>query len=159
MPFHSPKDIRSVGTKCAPLAWARKVAVSATPAGWAKCPRYVFALALSCAPVLAETLPSGKSATLHEVLTDTVGTEAWLRFRFIAPEITKDADINQTADDMIHLCTGTALPYRADFDLAADVIVISIADRVTEFGVADPDATQFFEAFRVRDNACIWESL
>ena len=66
---------------------------------------------------------------------------------------------NDAAGDMMHLCQELALPYLQEYDLTGDVIVISLADRETEFGVADPDATQFFEAFRIEDNLCIWEGL
>ena len=59
----------------------------------------------------------------------------------------------------MHLCETLALPYIAEYALSGDVVVISLADRDTEFGQADPDATQFFEAFRPVDNTCIWEGL
>ena len=36
-------------------------------------------------------------------------------------------------------------------------IVISLSDRAVPFGEADPEATQFFEAYRVEGGACIWE--
>jgi hypothetical protein len=60
---------------------------------------------------------------------------------------------------MTHLCEVLALPYIAEYALTGDVIVISLADRATEFGVADRDAIQFFEAYRVQDGRCIWEGL
>ena len=47
----------------------------------------------------------------------------------------------------------------AQHALDGEVIVISLADRVTEFGVSDPEATQFFEAFRLSNDTCIWEGL
>lgn len=136
-----------------------KVAVPATLL-WAKCPPYIALCVILAVPVAAQTVPSGQPVTLQEVLIDAVGTESWLRFRYIAPEITRDAsaDPEITFTDMTHLCEAEALPYIADFDLSGDVIVISLADRATEFGIADPEATQFFEAFRVQDDACIWES-
>lgn len=43
------------------------------------------ALAVFAFPVEAQTLPSGQAVELREVLIDTVGTERWLRFRFLAP--------------------------------------------------------------------------
>jgi Family of unknown function (DUF6497) len=109
-------------------------------------------------PALALELPSGQSADLQEVLVDDLGSETWLRFRFVAPQISRAAaDADETAQDMLFLCTHLALTYIADFDLSGDVIVVSLADRALEFGVADPDATQFFEAFRAQDGTCIWE--
>jgi len=38
-----------------------------------------------------------------------------------------------------------------------DQIIIVLSDREVEFGVADPDATQYFEAYRPEDGACFWE--
>ena len=120
------------------------------------------ALILAATPVLAVDVPSGQPVDLHEVLVDTVDAETWLRFRFVAPQIARDTggmEYEVAAADMMHLCAELALPYVAEYTLSGDVIVISLADRITEFGVADPDATQIFEAFRPVDNTCIWEGL
>lgn len=120
----------------------------------------VFASILAAAPALAQEVPSGQPVTLQEVLIDAVGAETWLRFRFLAPEIAREGgsiDYDKAAEDIVHLCSFLALPYVAEYDLNGDVIVISLADRATEFGVPDPDATQFFEAFRPVDNICILE--
>lgn len=117
---------------------------------------------LAATPAVALDVPSGQPVTLQEVLVDTVGGQDWLRFRLVAPEIARDTsriDYEAAAGDMMHLCQELALPYLQEYDLTGDVIVISLADRETEFGVADPDATQFFEAFRIEDNLCIWEGL
>ncbi|MGC1502822.1 MAG: DUF6497 family protein [Sulfitobacter sp.] len=119
-------------------------------------------LLLAASPALATDVPSGQPVELHEVLVDAVDSETWLRFRFIAPQIARDGaalEYDVVASDMMHLCTALALPYSVEYALAGDVIVISLADRVTEFGVPDPEATQFFEAFRPVDNTCIWEGL
>ena len=113
-------------------------------------------------PAQAETVPSGQPITLHEVLVDQVNDETWLRFRFIAPLIARDTgtiDYATAAPDMQHLCDTVALSYMQDLTLEGEMIVISLSDRETEFGTPDPDATQFFEAFRPVDNSCIWEVL
>lgn len=110
----------------------------------------------------AMDVPSAQPVALQEVLVDSVGNETWLRFRFVAPQIgaTDNAvSYDAAADDMAHLCTHLALPYMAEYALQGDVIVVSLASRETEFGQADPDTTQFFEAFRPVDNICIWEAL
>ncbi len=107
-------------------------------------------------------VPSGQSVTLQEVLVEKMAAETWLRFRFIAPQIARDGGTvtyDQAGPDMASLCNTLAIPYLAHYDLTGDVVVISLADRATEFGSADPDATQFFEAFRIQDNDCIWEGL
>lgn len=91
---------------------------------------------------------------------DETAPGTWLRFRFVAPQIARaggDMDYEHSAPDIVHLCNALALPYISQYELSGEVIVISLADRETVFGEADPDATQFFEAFRVKDNACIWE--
>ncbi|MDG1168651.1 MAG: DUF6497 family protein [Sulfitobacter sp.] len=122
----------------------------------------ILSLVLAASPALAIDVPSGQPITLQEVLVDTIGAETWLRFRFVAPEITSDAegqDPEATASDMTFLCETMALPYIAEYGLSGDVIVVSLASQETEFGVSYPDATQFFEAYRVQDNTCIWEGL
>ena len=124
--------------------------------------RLLTALLVAATPTLALDVPSGQPVTLQEVLIDDVGGESWLRFRFIAPEIARDAAGITQADavsDMLHLCDALVIPYIAQYALTGDVIVISLADRETEFGVSDPESTQFFEAYRIVDNACIWEPL
>jgi hypothetical protein len=110
----------------------------------------------------AQSVPSGQTVTLQEVLVDRLGEETWLRFRFIAPQISNDGngiDYESAAEDMIALCQSLALPYMDEFELEGDVIVVSFSDRAVEFGQADPEATQFFEAFRHLDGNCIWETL
>ena len=65
----------------------------------------------------------------------------------------------QAEPDFPRLCEAFAIPYIAEYQLEGDVIVISLADRATEFGANDPDATQFFEAFRPDGATCVWEGL
>lgn len=120
-----------------------------------------LALSLAAGPGAAIDVPSGQDVSLHEVLLDTVEQEQWLRFRFIAPGIgdgTGGVGFEQAGPDMDYLCATLALDYMREEGLNADIVVISLADRAVEFGANDPDATQFFEAYRVRDGACIWEA-
>jgi hypothetical protein len=110
----------------------------------------------------SRSLPSGQTVELFEVLVDQVGLESWLRFRFLAPEIGKtetDLTFAQTQSDFEVLCAEVALPYMAEFDLTADVVVVALLDRPVEFGVADPEATQFIETFRVDGGQCEAEGL
>lgn len=121
-----------------------------------------IALAFLASPLYALDVPSGQPATLHEVLLDEVGTESWVRFRFITPDIARNGGsvtYEVAADDMTHLCERLAIPYIGEFALTADVIIIALADRITEFGVPDPAATQFIEAYRPDGDTCSWESL
>ncbi len=119
-------------------------------------------LLLAAGPAAALDVPSGQTVTLQEVLVDTVGSETWIRFRFVVPQIGDEnagADYDTHAADMDHLCAELALPYLREYALTGDVIVISMADQVSEFGVADPEITQYFEAYRPVDNTCMWEGL
>ena len=121
----------------------------------------VSAVLLSVVPAAAQDVPSGQPLELSEVLIDTVGAETWVRFRFIAPDIARDTGAVSYADaegDFQALCDGFALDYLVEFDLDPDVIVVSLMDRPVPFGTADPDATQFIEAFRPGPNSCVWEA-
>lgn len=118
------------------------------------------ALILAATSALAIDVPSGQPVELHEVLVEQIEAETWLRFRFVTPRIARGAgsiSYAQAEPDMTHLCTTLAIPYAAEYGLRSDVIVVSFADRPTEFGAASPEATQFFEAYRPRDGVCIWE--
>lgn len=122
---------------------------------------YFAALALLPLDAKSQTVPSGQSVTLTEVLEDAVGGEDWLRMRFVAPQIARDGGTvshEAAAADFIHLCDDVALPYLVEFSLAPDVVVISLMDRAVEFGATDPDATQFFEAFRIVDDTCVLDA-
>lgn len=119
----------------------------------------VLTLLLATTSATAQDLPSGQSVTLSEVLVDQVGEEAWLRFRFLAPQIAQgEAQVTyaQAESDFAALCDAIAVPYLAEFDLSADVIVVSLMDREVPFGQSDQDAMQFFETFRIENSACVW---
>ena len=139
---------------------------TAAPEGGAWSPRWdkvrgcIAALFILSTAATAQELPSGQSVTLDEVLIDQVGAEAWLRFRFLAPQIARGTgSVNYAAaeGDFEVLCDEVARPYLAEFDLTADMIVISMMDRPVPFGDTAPDATQFFETFRLKDGACVWQ--
>ena len=59
--------------------------------------------------------------------------------------------------DLAALCDSYALPRAAEATPVPDQIIISLADRVVPFGQTDPDATQYFEAYRIEDGACVWD--
>lgn len=106
--------------------------------------------------------PSGQPLELFEVLVDQVGDEAWLRFRFHAPRIGRNANdlpFDKVEADFEALCNDVALPYMRDYDLLADRIVVALYSQKLEFGQSDPDVTQFIEVFRSDETSCIWEGL
>jgi hypothetical protein len=105
-------------------------------------------------------VPSGLSMSLHETLTDKLpdGTTA-LRLRFVVPEIGSDLSSYTTvADDFATLCESVGLPVLAQTGQSVDQIIVSFSDRKTAFGVANPDATQYFEVFTLENDTCIWEA-
>ncbi len=118
-------------------------------------------------PAVAETppqlpVPSGQPVHLTQVLLDENPGELWLRFRFVAPKIGSDVGrigYDVASVDMQHLCQTLAVAYVAEYDLNPARVVISLSDRPTEFGQTEPDATQFFEAYRLEQSQCIWEGL
>ncbi len=130
----------------------------------ARMARFVAFLALFAIPALAEQslqVPSGQPITLAEVLVDDHETETWVRFRFVAPGIgdgVDDLNYEKAAPDMDHLCTVLALPYLIEYALDPARVVISLSDRLVPFGTANRDATQYFEAYRLENDTCIWEA-
>ena len=114
-------------------------------------------------PAAAHTpvvVPSGQPVSLSEVLLDDAPGEPWLRFRFLAPSIARDGgtvDFETASGDIAHLCAAMVVPYVALHDLDPARVVISLSDRDVAFGETDPEATQFFESYRLDDGACVWE--
>ncbi|MGR3660794.1 MAG: DUF6497 family protein [Paracoccaceae bacterium] len=105
-------------------------------------------------------VPSGLNLTLQEVITDRPGQGLTYRFRFVAPEIAGlggQLDYDIVEQDMAHLCRTFALSRIPQTGPKPNQIVISIADRATAFGTADPDVTQFFEAYSINGDDCEWE--
>ncbi|MEL7093095.1 MAG: DUF6497 family protein [Pseudomonadota bacterium] len=128
---------------------------------WVRGCLFTLTVIVAANAAAALDLPSGQSVTLSEVLIDRVEDEDWLRFRFVAPEIARSGGSLGYADaegDFAVLCDDLARPYMAEQGLSAAVVVISLMDRPVPFGQPDPDATQFFEAYRIEDGACVWQA-
>ncbi len=107
------------------------------------------------------TVPSGQAVTLNEVLVEDTGKDALVRFRFVAPAIAREGgtvDYDAAAADIDHLCRDLVIPYMAEFALTSTQVVISMSDRDVPFGDSNPQATQFFEAYRLEGADCIWEA-
>jgi hypothetical protein len=112
-------------------------------------------------PVLAEpvTVPSGQPLEFMEAFWDVRDEDApVLRLRFVAREIGTERDFAAVEPDFIHLCRTLALP-RLPQERRDSLIVINLSDRPVPFGASDPEATQYFEAFRAEDGDCRWEGL
>jgi hypothetical protein len=103
-------------------------------------------------------LPSGMAAELLDTIQDAPGPGGLtIRFRFLTPEIAGTSADEQTLTDMTWLCETYALPRLPITGPAPEQVIVSLSDRPVEFGTTDPDATQFFEAFRPVGQACEWE--
>ena len=107
------------------------------------------------------SLPSGLAPQLLEAFVEVKpdGEMTYARFRFVVPEIGQEGAPNYDvlAQDFSVLCTHYALPQLSEQPEPIDRIVVSYSDRAVEFGQSDPEATQFFELFSLKDGACIWE--
>ena len=121
------------------------------------------ALLLSAGAAIADpvVVPSGQAITFVDVITDTPGPagETW-RYRFLAPSIARDTGVVSGAAliaDIDAICSGFVVPDLVRSDARPDQVIISLADRPVEFGVANPDATQVFEAYRIDGQTCLWE--
>lgn len=110
---------------------------------------------------LTLALPSGQSVTLVETIWDEAGPAGLVtRFRFLAPEINPvrgSVSFEVAAEDIAWLCQDFALKQVVGAGELPLQIVVSLEDRPVPFGEADPEATQFFEAFRIENGSCIWE--
>ena len=106
-------------------------------------------------------VPSGQAVRLHEVIVDSQSPDAAIfRFRYLAPAIARNGgtmDFEASINDMQGLCNAHALS-RLTTPLPPNVqVIISFADVAVPFGETNPDATQFFMAFDIKDGQCILE--
>ncbi|MBL4915972.1 DUF6497 family protein [Szabonella alba] len=109
------------------------------------------------APIL---LPSGQQVTFLDAIWNEPGPGGLTtRFRFLAPDIGTGGTVgfDLAVEDMAYLCESYALPRVADNIPPPQQIIITLFDRPVAFGEAAPEATQYFEAYRIEDGLCIWE--
>lgn len=105
-------------------------------------------------------VPSGQPVVLQDVVWNVIGAQGFtLRFRFVAPEIRAggSVDFDTAVTDMQALCAEYARPRATDFRGVPAQIIISMAEKPVAFGETLPDVVQFFEAFRIEGDTCIWE--
>ncbi len=106
-------------------------------------------------------VPSGQSVTLQDVIWNSVGPQGPVaRFRFVAPSIARAAgslSADQVTADLLHLCENVVLNTLAQKGALPPNVMVSMADRAVPFGETVPDATQFFESYRIDGNRCISE--
>ena len=105
-------------------------------------------------------VPSGQDIRLLAVVHNEPGPEGLtIRYRFIAPAIAPGGGVGfeQASADMLHLCQTYALPRVREGGPQPAQIVISLSDVAIDFGTAAPEVTQFFEAYSLDGDTCIWE--
>lgn len=107
-------------------------------------------------------VPSGQEVRFVEAIWGIPGAEGLtVRFRFLAPGIARDGgrvDFDTAARDMEYLCNSYALPRSlSGTGPRPEQIVISLSDIPVPFGMAAPEATQFFEGYAIEEDRCIWE--
>ncbi|MFC0279760.1 DUF6497 family protein [Falsigemmobacter intermedius] len=119
----------------------------------------------SALPVTGQELipvPSGQAVTLQDVILNQPGPMGLsARFRFIAPAIAREGGtipFETASADMEYLCNSFALPrVTTGTGPLPEQIIVSLSDIPVTFGEITPDATQFFEAFSIEGDACLWE--
>lgn len=106
-------------------------------------------------------VPSGQGVMLHDVILDMPSPDTGIyRFRYLAPAIARTGgtmDFEASIGDMQHLCDTYALQNMAAPLPASVQVIVSFADRAVPFGDTNPEATQFFVAFSVKDGLCMLE--
>lgn len=109
----------------------------------------------------ALVVPSGQAVTLHDVILDMPSPDAAIyRFRYLAPAIARTGgtmDFEASIGDMQHLCDTYARHIMAAPLPASVQVIISFADMPVPFGETNPEVTQFFVAFSLKDGLCMLE--
>ena len=112
-------------------------------------------------PLVAQiAVPSGQEVTFQDEIWSGEDPARVARFRFVAPAIARNGNalgFPEVEADMAHLCEVFVLPQLNGGEQAPARIIISLSDRPVPFGLADPEATQFFEAYRPDHGNCVWE--
>lgn len=142
--------------RLAALALILVAAVAGAVLYWRAGPAAVDAAAFGV-PV---DVPSGQPVAYVDTVQNVPGEGLVFRFRFVAPQIARaggTVDEAAAQADMQFLCDSFAIPRIASTGPQPSQIVISLSDRPVEFGVPSPEATQFFEGFRIEAGKCIWE--
>ena len=104
------------------------------------------------------SVPSGLDIALYDVILEADAQVA--RFRFLVPEIAVTGGHKVFADvidDLQYVCDRVIVPALHGNGWQSGDVVMSVSDRPVDFGVYDPDVTQFFQPFRMEADACIWE--
>jgi hypothetical protein len=103
-------------------------------------------------------VPSGQTITFFEQRVDE-GADI-VRLRFIAPDLVsplKRPNFEDMTIDLEALCNDYGLSNLFENSTNPKQIVISLSSEPVEFGVANSEIEQVFEAFSVKDDTCMLE--
>ena len=106
----------------------------------------------------AITLPSGQAVTFLEQREEA--DAGILRLRFIAPDLASPLRRPSFEDltlDLEVLCVDFGLKKAANVDDLPKQIVVSLSAEPVEFGVANTEVEQVFEAFTAQNETCMLE--
>lgn len=104
-------------------------------------------------------VPSGNQLTLQEVIFETRQDNSRVaRYRYVMPAIAQGIAFKDVESDFAVLCDGFIVKALREKSKTVDQVIVSLSDRETEFGVTSAQAIQYFEAFRLENDTCIWEA-
>lgn len=126
--------------------------------------KLLLTLCACLAPGLAaaQGVPSGQPLALWEIRWERVeGTDAvQVILRAIAPQIARDSgtvDYDGAQADMDWLCANHGLTL-ADMPYGrATQVIVNLMDSPIPRGQTNPSVTQFYSAYSIQDDTCIWE--
>ena len=139
------------GARAAPAggAWKRGRGCSAIIA--------VIATLFGCAVAAGEPFETGSGVAyqFHDIIDEA---PVW-RLRFVVDGLGQAGlTYAELADELAVLCDAYALPKISEAGGDPERVVITLMSKPVEFGVMDPETTQFFESFTIEDASCIWEA-
>ncbi|MGH1578383.1 DUF6497 family protein [Planktotalea sp.] len=107
---------------------------------------------------LSVAVPSGQTVTFLEKRVDLEANI--VRLRFVAPDLASPLtrpSFEAIGDDLEALCSEFGLKELLKDAPRPNQIVVSLSAQPIEFGVADTDVQQVFEAFSVQNETCMLE--
>jgi len=103
-------------------------------------------------------VPSQQSITFLETRAETETNT--LRLRFVAPDLESPLDrpsFEEMSQDLQALCDAFAVEEAEKIAFQPTQIVVSLSSKPVEFGVAQTEVEQVFEAFSLKNGSCMLE--
>lgn len=166
----TPFNLKENPLELSTIGFVRSARNGASEHRWPVClnvlklPPIILGL-MSCAVGFAAhaeviAVPSGQFIEFKQVIWDAKADIPSVTFRFHAPEISRDntgVSYDLAAEDIHFLCENFALPHIIREKIEEEVsLTISLSQKVIAYGEMNPDITQFFENFVVRNAKCDW---